>query len=68
VVEGHVDRVLVAGAQQPVDRLGEAALPEGVLDAAGRGGEARGQAGDLLGVAVEGAPAGEAASFHGGNL
>jgi hypothetical protein len=33
-----------------------------------RGGEAGGEAGELLGVAVEGAPAGEAASFHGGIL
>ena len=52
MVEGQVERVLVAGAQQAVDRLVQAALPEGVLDAAGRGGQADGQAGKLFGVTV----------------
>jgi len=66
VVEGAVQRRLVAGRQHAVDQRGQLHFPEVVLDAAGGLGQVHGQPDQVFSVGALLGAAGEARAFHGG--
>ena len=67
VVEGGVEGVFVFGAQQGVDGVGEALVPEVVFGPAARIGQTIGEPQKLFGVPRQAAAAPESVAFHRGS-